>query len=925
MKSSTRILVISSLAIAFGAGIAIFNIKISAKNQASAMENPQLREAWEHQLLQDPATGKIPVSRTQELAFAKNLPALPVQASRSEYYDFTARGPFNFGGRTRGAALDIANENVLIAGSISGHIYKSTDQGASWTKKTASDQTWGITCLVQDQRSGKTGTWYAGSGEAYNSASQGSAARFVGNGILKSTDNGETWFSLESTQSGTPQSLDFWDRIWRIALDPTANEDVVLAAVTGRIMRSEDGGQTWTTVLGGTGTSAYYTEIAVTSTGVFYATLSSDGATKGAYRSTDGINWVNILPTGFPSTYNRMVMGINPSDESEIYFLAETPSSGKRTENFRGDPEWVSFWKYSYMNGDGTGSGGFWENRSANLPKGPFPFDDINLQGGYDMLVEVLPDDENTVIIGGTNLFRSTSAFSDSTSTTFIGGYEETTVLPDFQIYGNHHPDQHKVFFLPSNPKVMFSTNDGGIQRTADVTATPVVWESLNNGYNTTQFYSVSLDHATPGSNELMGGLQDNGTFYTNSADPFQWKFPWSYDGAFTAIADGGSMHLTSIQLGRMFKIALDANGNRTGYRRFDPIGGSGYSFIHPWAMDPTDNGIVYLPIGNKLWTNNMVDELPIDNGADSISTGWTQSAFSFVGSGSAVGVSTANPPHRVYAGTSGGNCYRIDSAHTSNPIFTNVTNFLSGTGNLNCIAVDPENGDHAIAIFSNYNVHSIHFTENGGQTWFRAGGNLEAETPPEGAPADLYSISSAPSVRWASIMNVEGGKVYFVGTSVGLFATRDLAYGTDRESDATYWVQVGKEEIGNTVVMMLDSRASDQLLAVATHGSGMYTAHIPNNWNITSVNEIAEQAAEMSIYPNPAKDQFKIETSAFANGNLQLTMTDLQGKMMLSQKLGFVKNKPISVQTNDLQSGIYIVQLSQNGKVVTEKLVIGN
>ena len=72
-------------------------------------------------------------------------------------------------------------------------------------------------------------------------------------------------------------------------------------------------------------------------------------------------------------------------------------------------------------------------------------------------------------------------------------------------------------------------------------------------------------------------------------------------------------------------------------------------------------------------------------------------------------------------------------------------------------------------------------------------------------------------------------------------------------------------------------------------------------------------------------KDQFKIETSAFANGILQLIMTDLQGKIVLSQKIGFVKNKPISVQTNDFPSGIYVVQLSQNGKVVTEKLVISN
>jgi hypothetical protein len=918
-----KALFLAVIAVVFISLAITYTLKTTNNENIGGMMNLKEKAEWEHQLLQDPASGEIPVSRSQELAFAKNLPAFSASSSRGEYFDFTARGPFNFGGRTRGAGIDISDENVMIAGSISGHIYKSTNQGASWAKKTTSEQTWGISCLEQDTRSGKTGTWYAGSGEGYNSASQGTAARFIGNGILKTTDNGETWFSLESTQNGTPQSTDYWDRVWRIAIDPTATEDVVLAAVIGRIMRSADGGNTWSEVLGGTGSAAYYSDIEVTTEGVFYATLSSDGFVKGAYRSSDGINWTNILPTTFPGTYNRMVMGVNPSDEKELYFLAETPGNGKRTENFRGDPEWVSLWKYTYISGDGTGAGGFWENLSVNLPRGPFPFDDINLQGGYDMLVEVKPDDANTVIIGGTNIFRSTSAFTDSNSTTFIGGYAETTVLPDFQIYENHHPDQHKFFFLPSDPKVAFSANDGGVQRTSDVMATPVVWESLNNGYNTTQFYSVGLDHATEGSFELIGGLQDNGTFYTNSADPFEWKFPWSYDGAFTAIADGGSMHLTSIQLGRMFKIQLDANGNRTGWKRFDPIGASGYSFIHPWAMDPVDNGYVYLPVGNKLWTNSMVDELPIDNGADSISTGWTESSFSFGGNGSAIGVSTANPPYRVYVGTSGGNCYRIDDANTTTPGFTNVTNFIGASGNLNCIAVDPENGDHAMAVFSNYNVHSIHFTEDGGLTWFRAGGNLEAEEAPVGAPADLYSISTAPSIRWAQIMNVEGGKVYFVGTSVGLFAARDLAQGTDRESDSTYWVQVGKEEIGNTVVMMLDHRQADRMLAVATHGSGMFTATIPNNWNITGVEESAEVSSEMVMYPNPAQADFNIKTKAFENGLVDLMVMDLSGKVVLSKKVGYVNNKAISVKAAGFAAGIYVVQLSQNGKVISEKLVV--
>ena len=917
------ILLLSTAFIIAISGYFLFQNNTDGSENSEGMMNPQLRDAWEHRLLEDPETGLIPVSRAQELAFASKLPALESQSSRGEYYDFQARGPFNFGGRTRGAGVDINNDSILIAGSISGHIYKSVDQGATWEKKTANDQTWGISCLVQDTREGKTGTWHAGSGESYNSASQGSAARYVGNGILKSEDNGETWFSLESTQTQTPQKVDSWDRIWRIALDPTSPNDVVMTALSGSIMRSEDGGVSWAESLGGTGAEAYYSDIVVTSDGVFYATLSSDGATRGIFRSINGIDWTNITPPSFPNAYNRVVMGINPSDEAEVYFMAESPGDGKRFENFRGDVEWISFWKYSYIIGDGTGVGGFWEDRSVNLPSGPFKFDDLNLQGGYNMLVAVLPNDENTVIIGGTNLFRSTSAFADSTSTTFIGGYEETTDLPDFQIYQNHHPDQHKVFFSPTNPNIMFSANDGGVQRTSDITATPVVWESLNNGYNTTQFYSVSLDHGTSGSNELMGGLQDNGTFYTNSADPFNWKFPWSYDGAFTAIADGGSMHLTSIQLGRMFKIQLDANGNRTGWKRFDPIGGSNYYFIHPWAMDPSDNGIVYLPLRSRVWTNDMVDELPIDNGIDSISTGWRQSSFTLGGSGSAVGVSTSNPSHRVYVGTAAGNCYRVDNANTNAPQFSNVSNFLKGTGNINCIAVDPENGDHAMAIFSNYNVHSIHFTEDGGSTWYRVGGNLEAATGPEGAPEDLYSISSAPSIRWARIMNVSGGKVYFVGTSVGLFATRSLAYGTDRQSDSTKWVQIAKEEIGNTVVMMLDSREEDNLLAVATHGSGMYTAHVPNNWNITSVNKASIEDSPFKIYPNPASDFVNIESNAFTDGVISLQMLDAKGTSVYSKRVDFIKNKPFRINTTNLSNGIYIIRATQNESEFSQKIMI--
>lgn len=882
------------------------------------MSNPQLRAEWEHMLLQDPATGIVPVTRSQELAFAQGLPVYqPAQASRTEYYDWTARGPFNFGGRTRGAAMDVTDGNILIAGSVSGGIYRSEDKGQTWTKTTNNTQNFGITCLVQDTRNGKEHIWYAGSGEAYNSASQGAGARYVGDGMLKSIDSGQTWASLISTQTGTPQSLNDWDRIWRVVVDPTASEDVVLAAITGSIMRSTDGGETWTEVLGESAGSAYYSEISVTSTGVFYATFSMDGGDAGIWRSTDGETWTEITPSGWPSAFQRTVMGINPSDEDEVYFLSETPGSGKQFENFRGDVEYISFWKYSYISGDGTGAGGFWEDRSENLPSGPYRFDDLNLQGGYNMLITVKPDDPETVIIGGTNLFRSTTAFADSTHNTMIGGYDEDTDLPDFQIYENHHPDQHVAFFDPSDPDIMYSANDGGFFRTDDINATPVVWESLNNGYNTTQFYTVGIDHGTSGSNEIIGGLQDNGTFYTNNTDPYDWKFPWSYDGAFVAIGDGGSMHLTSIQLGRMFKLDINSSGERVGFTRFDPDGVNGYYFIHPWDMDPNDNSIVYLPIGARLWRNDQVDQLPFDSHDSTISTGWTQMPFTFSGNASCVGISTANPANRVYVGTSTGKAYRIENANTSTATFSDVSNFLSGGAHMNCIAVDPKDGNHAIAVFSNYNVHSIYFTRDGGESWFRAGGNLEAESAPDGAPEDLYSISTAPSIRWAEIMHTQDGDtVYLIGTSVGLYGTNRLYPGTDRLSDSTTWKQLAPDEIGNTVVMMVDSREADGFVAVATHGAGIFSSHMPHAWGTTAIEEKPTQP-EVQVFPNPVSDYVNISTSSPIRS---AALMDLSGHVLRKWNANDLSG-PVPLPR--VASGIYFLVVSTDEGESVEKIMV--
>ncbi|MCX6297037.1 MAG: hypothetical protein NTX97_13450 [Bacteroidetes bacterium] len=681
---------ISISAVAYIASNGGIKNKNSAKGKDASHEgmedDAQERIRWEVSRLADPATGKIPDNiRQLELAFAATLPNdLQVDKSMTSL-TMVNRGPWNVGGRTRAFGIDVSNENRLLAGSCSGGMWLSTDGGASWSQTNTFSQLKNATCLVQDKRAMHTNTWYYGSGEAYGaSASSGSGAYYLGDGMFKSIDGGSTWQAIASTSGGNPNSFSTgWQLVWNIANDISANDTLneIYAATYGGISKSLNGGTSWTTVLGGS-PSAYFTDVQVTTTGVVYATLSDDGLKKGIWRSDSGTTFTNILPVGFPTAYNRIVIGINPNNENEVYFLANTPGFGKETFNYLGTPEWNSLWKYTYVSGTGAGAGGTWQDLSLNLPNTGGQFDRWQVQGSYDMVVKVKPGSSNDVFIGGTNLYRSTSGFSDSTSTTFIGGYEQFSSLPVINSYPNHHPDQHCLEFLPSNPDVMFSTNDGGIFKTNDNTAGAVVWQSKNNGYLSTMFYTVAIDHATPGNNVIIAGAQDNGSWFTNSAVPTSpWVQPRSGDGSYCAIADGRTNYYFSIQNGKMMKSTLDAAGAMTGFARIDPIGLKNPEFINPYTLDPNNNNYMYLAGGKYLWRNNDLSGIPLVGNWDSIATNWVQFVDSVPTVNSIITAVTAckTPLNRVYYGTDKQKVYRVDNANVGTPTPVNITSTTPG------------------------------------------------------------------------------------------------------------------------------------------------------------------------------------------------------------------------------------------------------
>jgi len=381
-----------------------------------ALQLPFLAEL-QFMKLRNPQTDEIPSGiRSRELAFASGLSVK--ETSRNQNWNW--RGPNNIGGRMLCVALDIDDEDHILAGSASGGMWQSMDGGNNWSKATSPDAEQSATCIVQDSRPGHHTTWYYGTGEMLSTTSRNISTNVrtlgIGNGIYKSTDNGNSWEPLSSTQSGSPGSLnEIFQGIWSIVTDPvTLDKDIVYAACYGAIMRSEDGGENWQMALGDLENKSFGTDIAVASDGSLYAILGSYGwgieppGKAGVWRSTDGLTWTKITPAGFPSNNRANRLVIPPSNEFVLYVLTESQSPDLNPFNGYAN-SLNTFWKMTW---DPVADSAIWENRTTGTLGGgsgninDFPYSFVSY-GGYCFSLGVHPDNENVVIIGGMNLYRS--------------------------------------------------------------------------------------------------------------------------------------------------------------------------------------------------------------------------------------------------------------------------------------------------------------------------------------------------------------------------------------------------------------------------------------------------------------------------------------------------------------------------------------
>lgn len=876
--------------------------------------NPSSRKYFEYLRNRDPETGAVPEGIFERCVnFANHLPRV---ADRD--YSWTSRGPYNIGGRTRAFAVDVLNSNHLIAGSVTGGIWNSLNGGQSWDKTTAPEQLQSVSSIAQDTRPGHENTWYYGSGEEFYGVVSGTSftALLSGDGMWKSTDNGQTWSHLTSTSSGTPQNNmqnGSYDFVWRVITDHTnLLEDVVYAAVYNGIIRSNDGGNTWTEVLGFTSGASEFVDVMMTPSGVLYASFSDNSTNGGGFfRSTDGISWTEISPV-LPQIANlrRTVMCANPQNENEIYFLGETINNTfYPIDHF--------FYKYTFLGGDGSGVDGSWENRSANLPSTPcqlftgidYDFGTFRTQYSYDMCIAHHPTISDLVFIGGTNLHRSTDAFATSTSVDWIGGYRCNVPEPWHYVYAEHHPDQHFITFDPANDLGMYSLNDGGVRYTADVTADSVQWQSLNNGYLTSQFYTVALEPGNTNSQFLMGGMQDNGTWLTHTFDSGSpWREMHADDGAYCAMPFGADYVITSSQSGRIYKKSIDANGNLTGTERLDAENGPAALFINPLLLDPWTSRLFIA--GNKMiWYLDRVDTISVTgNYPTARNTGdWSNVTTSTITltQGSISCLDMAYTDNSIlYYGSSAGRLFKLTDLYGT-PVKTNISSSLFPSNSYtSSVSTNDLNANEVMVSFSNFNKKSIFHSTDGGVTWLNVSGNLEENADGTGNGPAVYWIEIYPS----------SPTIYLAGTSAGLFSTTEL------NGESTVWQMEGASTIGNAVVNMIASRPFDGTVAVATHANGIYTANLPVVPEV-SVEALAERMVSVSAFPNPTVDEIHFNMQLVPGEMTEMNIYSLDGKLLNSKKWKASGREQLSWEASN--AGTFIYQLKSGSTARTGKFVV--
>jgi photosystem II stability/assembly factor-like uncharacterized protein len=580
-------------------------------------------------------------TKNQNNSLVKNIP-------------FENIGPTVMSGRVVDLAVNPEDPTEFYVGYASGGVWHTKNNGTTFVPVLDNAQTQNVGDIAVDWNSR---TLWVGTGE--NNASRSS---YAGIGLLKSTDNGDTWAHM-----GLPDS----HHIGRILLNPD-NPNEIVVGVTGHlyssnknrgIYKSKDGGKTWEQTLFVDATSGIIDlQYAPNNFNVMFATswtkerkawnFDGSGNNSAIYKSTDaGDTWTKVSTeaSGFPLGNGVGRIGLALYDDKTIYAIHDSqfrrPSEEKKEET-RGlqkddfktmDTETFLNLEDKKLNGF-LKTNGFQEKYRAENVKQMVRSGNVKpvdlahyLEDANSMLFDtpVIGAEVYKSTDGGKTWQKTHEGYLDDLYYSYGYYFGHIYVAPDnsdnIYVYGvpilkskdggktftsisaeNVHADHHALWINPKNTNHLINGNDGGVNITYDDGENWI----KNNTPAVGQFYAINVDNAKP--YNVYGGLQDNGVWVGahNAPENKAWhqsgQYPWESimggDGMQIEIDNrNANIVYTGFQFGNYYRLNRGTDEQKYIQPKHE-LGENPYRFNWqtPIHLSKHNQDILYLG-GNKL------------------------------------------------------------------------------------------------------------------------------------------------------------------------------------------------------------------------------------------------------------------------------------------------------------------------------------
>lgn len=738
---------------------------------------PELAYEQDYLRTMDPALGRPAPERLASILANLNGGGMEISSiPGTANFPWVERGPDNVGGRTRALAWDPndPNEKKVWAGGVSGGLWYNPDITSASSNWVPVDNFWdniAITCIAFDPTN--TSTIYVGTGEGYGTG----ASR--GAGIWKSTNGGTSWTQLSST-TGYYYINDLVVRnengtgVVYAAVDGLSYKGAFHGLTVAGLKRSTNGGSSWSSVsptIPNTSIKFIVADLEIGADNTLWAGTransysSSDRGGGRVLSSSNGTTWTVSDAVSVTNGRGRVEVACAPSDQNVVYALVENDGKAHAIRKT-------------------TNKGSSWSsmNEPSDADNGIPSTDFTRGQAWYDLILAVDPNDEDVVVIGGIDLFRSTNGAS---SWSQISKWSNNNNLAGLSC-SYVHADQHALVFKPGSSNVLLSGNDGGVFYTSNLSnaASSDVFDERNKNYNVTQFYALAMN-PTLGSDIFLAGAQDNGTQRYASSGLNSTTRVRGGDGAYCFIDQTDGSIAISSYVYNTYKKSTNSGSNFNTDLIDDQSTGK---FINPADYDDNNNVLYSCRNSTSIWRIRNVSGTPASPEVVTISGMSSEASH----------IRSSPYSTTVFVGTDDGEVFKVTDANGSSSS-SDITGSGMPAGTISCIEVGADD-DELLVTFFNYGITSVWYTSDGGSNWVNKEGNLP-DMP----------------VRWALFNPFDRDEV-LLATELGVWHTTNLA------ATSPSWAS-NSVGMANVRVDMLQIRDSDKLVAAATFGRGVFTS----------------------------------------------------------------------------------------------------